>query len=464
MENKRGFYFKTPRGNTYYYDDITGYVNSIEESKYPVESLCYGTEIYETRVITAEEVEQELENQGYEQLTLIVTHECNIRCKYCAYSGEYDNYRKHTNINMDFEIAKRAVLMYFNYVRKKKLKKPLFVPEVSFYGGEPLLNFDLIEKTVEFIKNIYEGKVRYNLTTNACLLDKKKMKFFAENEFILSISLNGYKEEHDRLRVYPNGKGTYSNAMNVIHQLNEMYPEYFRERCYVIGVYDTGTDLEQVEQFFEQEELLKNKLLLYAPVIDYGTKWYEQYTEIERERFKLQIDKLRDEYIENIKTGKKASQIQRALFGAGNIQIVNRMINCSIGEITRGLLPNVGACIPGHKLAVDPYGVVHACEKVNDKMPFGTVDEGINFVKIAEILNEYNDTLAPVCINCPISRFCPHCYQALLDDHGDFDLSRLKPCSFYIEARREQMIQFYDMLEDNVPVETFFKYGGEKDE
>ena len=87
MENKRGFYFKTPRGNTYYYDDITGYVNSIEESKYPVESLCYGTEIYETRVITAEEVEQELENQGYEQLTLIVTHECNIRCKYCAYSG-----------------------------------------------------------------------------------------------------------------------------------------------------------------------------------------------------------------------------------------------------------------------------------------------------------------------------------------------------------------------------------------
>lgn len=464
MENKRGFYFKTPRGNAYYYDDITGYVNSIEKNKYPEEILCYGKQTYKSKTITPEEVKRELENQGYEQLTLIVTYECNIRCKYCAYSGQYDNYREHTNINMSFEIAKRAVLMYFAYVRRKKLKKPLFVPEISFYGGEPLINFELIRKVVEFVKIIYDGKVRYNLTTNACLLEQKKMKFFAENEFILSISLNGYKEEHDRLRVYANGKGTYSDAMKAIYQLNELYPEYFEKYCYVIGVYDVGTDLEQVEHFFEQEELLKNKLLLYASVIDYGTNWYDQYKEGEKDRFKKQIDKIRRTYIENVKKGKKISQIQRTLFGGGNIQIVNRMMNCSIEEVTRNLLPNIGACIPGHKLAIDPYGIIHACEKVNDKMPFGTVDEGINFVKIAEILNQYNDTLGPSCVNCPISRFCSHCYQALLDDQGNFDLSRLKPCSFYIEARREQMIQIYDMLEENIPLETFFENGGKTNE
>lgn len=464
MENKRGFYFKLPSENIYYYDDITGLVNGIDKSHYYNENICYGKEVYKTEKITAEKVEEELIVNGYDQLTLIVTHGCNIRCKYCAYSGEYDNNRVHSNINMDFEIARKALLMYFGYVRRKRVKFPLFVPEISFYGGEPLLNFDLIEQAVNFIKVIYEGKVSYNITTNACLLDDKKMRFFAENKFILSISLNGNREEHDRLRVFADGRGTYDYAIMAIKRLHDIYPDYYKELCYVVGVYDHGTNLQQIEEFFEKEEILKGKLLLYAPVIDYGTDWYNQYTETDRKTFLKQIEKLKQQYLDNTKNEKPKSQLQKALFYLGDLQMVNRPVNCTIHEITKGLFPNVGTCIPGHKLAIDPYGVIHACEKVNDKMPLGNVEEGLNYDKIAEILNKYNSTLGPQCVNCPIRRLCPHCFQALLDNQGDFDLSRLKPCSFYVNARINQMIQTYDLLEANVPMDEFLKGIGVENE
>ena len=97
-------------------------------------------------------------------------------------------------------------------------------------------------------------------------------------------------------------------------------------------------------------------------------------------------------------------------------------------------------------------------------MPFGTVDKGVDYEKIAGILNKYNATLAPLCMNCPISRFCPHCYQTLIDEQGDFDLSRVKTCRFHIKAKISQMIQIYDMLEENVSIDTLVGNRGEENE
>lgn len=461
METKRGFYFKTPSNTTYYYDDITGNIESVEY--YTGNSVCYGNNEYKKKEITADDVKKELISRGYDQLTLIVTQACNIRCKYCMYSGEYDNTRQHTDINMDFYTAKNALLMYFNYVKEKKKRIPLFVPQVSFYGGEPLVNFALIERVINFIKEIYNGRVIYNITTNACLLDEKKMDFFAENNVTLSISLNGDKEEHDRLRVFANGKGTYDYAFHAIKKMHEKHPQYFEKSCYVVGVYDYGTDLERIEKFFESEKLLKEKLLLYVPVIDWGTTWYDQYTEEDRKKYHDQLNRLRARYFSNVKAGKKETQVQKALFHMSNLQVINRPVNCTIQEVTSNLLPSFGTCIPGHKIAVDPYGVLHACEKVNDKMPIGTVSEGLNFEKIAEILNRYNDTLGPKCVNCPISRLCPHCYQALLDGEGKFDISRVKSCEYYIQSKINQMIQTYDLLECHVTTDRIL-YGGESNE
>lgn len=132
-------------------------------------------------------------------LTLQVTQQCNLRCEYCAYSGMYEN-RVHTNKKMDFEMAKKAIDFFIEHSRESK------DIIVGFYGGEPLLMFPLIKQCVEYIESIVEGKkISYAMTTNGTLLNDEVADFLAEHEVILSISLDGSKEEHNLHRKFASG-------------------------------------------------------------------------------------------------------------------------------------------------------------------------------------------------------------------------------------------------------------------
>lgn len=99
-------------------------------------------------------IEQHILKEGLSQLILSVTEDCNFRCKYCTFSEEFNNNRNHSLKYMDFETSKKAINIYLKYI-KKGIKYNIFrVPVFCFYGGEPLLNFDLIKKSVDYIKSI----------------------------------------------------------------------------------------------------------------------------------------------------------------------------------------------------------------------------------------------------------------------------------------------------------------------
>ena len=124
------------------------------------------------------------------QLILQVTQNCNLRCKYCVYSGSYVN-RTHSNKRMSFETAKKAVDFYYRHNRNKKNAI------IGFYGGEPLLEMDLIKRVVEYSKKLFEGKfIVFNITTNATLLTEDIIHFFNDNNIGLTISLDGPKSVH----------------------------------------------------------------------------------------------------------------------------------------------------------------------------------------------------------------------------------------------------------------------------
>ena len=114
----------------------------------------------------------ELLANNIHMLILQVTQNCNLRCEYCVYSGSYIN-RHHSNKRMSFETARKAIDFYIqNSSQTDKLR-------FGFYGGEPTLEKELIEKCVDFIKLNARGKdTEFHITTNATLLDKEKMDFF----------------------------------------------------------------------------------------------------------------------------------------------------------------------------------------------------------------------------------------------------------------------------------------------
>jgi Arylsulfatase regulator (Fe-S oxidoreductase) len=124
-------------------------------------------------------------------LILQVTQQCNLRCKYCAYSGNYYN-RSHTSNRMDFETAKKAIDFYLK--RSEKADQLA----LSFYGGEPLLEFELIKKCVSYIlQRKGDKKILFTMTTNGTLMTEDVIEFLVKYEFNLMISLDGDKKSHD---------------------------------------------------------------------------------------------------------------------------------------------------------------------------------------------------------------------------------------------------------------------------
>ena len=137
-------------------------------------------------------------------LCLHVSHDCNLRCKYCfASTGDFGTGHRMT---MDFETAKRAI----DFVIARSGKRRNI--EVDFFGGEPLMAMDTVKKTVEYARSIEKerGKCfRFTITTNGVLLNDENIEYINREMSNAVLSLDGRKEVNDRMRPTINGKGSY---------------------------------------------------------------------------------------------------------------------------------------------------------------------------------------------------------------------------------------------------------------
>ena len=136
-------------------------------------------------------------------LCLHVAHTCNLSCSYCfASQGRYHGDRA----LMSFEVGKRAMdFLIENSGTRRNL-------EVDFFGGEPLMNFDMVKKLVAYCREqekIHNKNFRFTMTTNGVLLSDENIKYFNENMDNCVLSLDGRKEVNDRNRLTVNGKGSY---------------------------------------------------------------------------------------------------------------------------------------------------------------------------------------------------------------------------------------------------------------
>ncbi|WP_033164062.1 radical SAM protein [Clostridium sp. KNHs205] len=143
---------------------------------------------------------------GFTVLTLNIIHECNLRCKYCF---EEIDFRQDT-LKMTKDIAIIAIDKFIKQLHGKQ-------GYIIFTGGEPLLNYRLIQYLVQYIKNT-KVNISYMIKTNGTLLTEEKIKFLIENKFDVQISLDGFRKVNDLNRIYPDGSGTYDKVISVIDQ------------------------------------------------------------------------------------------------------------------------------------------------------------------------------------------------------------------------------------------------------
>ena len=161
-------------------------------------------------------------------MCLNVAHDCNLRCRYCfASTGDFGGGRK----LMPFEVGKAAIDFLL------KSAGPRRNLEVDFFGGEPLMNFDVVKQIVRYARAAEKeaGKnIRFTITTNGMLLDDDKIDFINREMYNVVLSIDGRPEVHDRMRPRVDGTGSYDT---ILPKLRRLVEKRNHQNYYVRGTY-----------------------------------------------------------------------------------------------------------------------------------------------------------------------------------------------------------------------------------
>lgn len=362
------------------------------------------------------------------RITLQLTQECNLRCKYCVYSGDKNiKQRSHSNKRMSWETAKRAVdFLYNRTIDSSKVN-------IGFYGGEPIIEFQNIKRIVDYSETLFSGKdLSFSITTNGTLLNDDIIRFFDEHNISLMISLDGPKQINDANRVFANGKGTYDVVMSNIRHLQSISPEY-AEKLIVSMVIDPENDFDCINTIcIDGNEL--TDINISPSIVDKeydgkATTFSEEYDKkYEYQKF-LSILSYLGRYPRN-RTSPIANNMVKAA-----IDNYNRM-KTSVGLYATDV-PS-GPCIPGQmRLFVDVTGKLFPCERVSEKssaMCIGTIDSGFDFEKVYNMLN-IGALTEDKCKTCWAFRYCSICAKKA--DSGGLGLSALKKLASCVESQNE---------------------------
>ena len=148
-------------------------------------------------------------------LCLHIAHDCNLACRYCfAGEGEYKGDRS----LMSLEVGKKALdFLVANSGNRRNL-------EVDFFGGEPLMNFDVVKELVAYgreLEKTHDKHFRFTLTTNGVLLRDDVIEFANKEMDNIVLSIDGRKEVHDHMRPFKNGKGSYDFILDKFKKVAE---------------------------------------------------------------------------------------------------------------------------------------------------------------------------------------------------------------------------------------------------
>jgi len=384
--------------------------------------------------LSKKEIIYNLDN-NINQLTLEITEKCNLRCTYCIYSGKFRYKRVHSDKSMSFDIAKRAIDFYIEHSKENEK------PSITFYGGEPLCNFDLVKKCIEYAKSRTTKSILFGITTNGTLLSPRVSNYLLKNDCSITISLDGPQSIHDKYRVFPSGKGTYSIIMK---NLKSIPSENISFNVTISPPYE----LKKIKDYFdhlsigEREYMINITLVAKEDSSLFRCNKQDCFTEL-----KSQIIGIRQEFKNNLIEGMgNRSPFLRYFFQKNLLEIKKRGIFEKFGDFQ---YPN-RICIPGkRKLFVNTLGDFFICENMTDFRSIGNVFTGFNYIEIFNILDEYIKYCNIDCLDCWAIRLCNFCFVAVKKGPVlDLDRKRIK-CK-KMKERLQASLEFYlEILEKN---------------
>lgn len=314
-------------------------------------------------------------------LCLHIAHDCNLACRYCfAEEGEYHGHRA----LMSYEVGKKALDFLIEHSGSRRNL------EVDFFGGEPLLNWQVVKDLVAYGRRqekIHNKNFRFTLTTNGVLLNDEVQEFVNREMANVVLSIDGRKEVHDHMRPFRNGKGSYDL---VLPRFRKLADSRNQEKYYVRGTFT------RYNRDFSRDVLhladLGFRQISVEPVVGTEEEEYALRPEDLPEIF-AEYDRLAAEMVRRYGTDEDFTFFHFMLDLTGGPCVAKRLSGCGSGT---------------EYLAVTPWGDLYPCHQFvgEEKYRMGNVDEGIVRTDVREEFRNCNVYSKEKCRDCFARFYC----------------------------------------------------------
>ena len=314
-------------------------------------------------------------------LCLHIAHTCNLNCAYCfASQGKYNGERA----VMSFEVGKQALdFLVANSGKRRNL-------EVDFFGGEPLMNFDVVKELVAYARSIekeHNKNFRFTLTTNGMLINDDVIEFANKEMSNVVLSLDGRKEIHDRYRVDYAGKGSWER---IVPKFQKLVKAREGKNYYMRGTF-THENPDFLEDIKTMLDLGFTELSMEPVVCAPGDP--SELTPQDMEIVKDQYEKLAELMLQKDDEGKPFTFYHYMIDLKGGPCIYKRISGCGSGT---------------EYMAVTPWGDLYPCHQFvgDDKYLLGNVWDGVSNTAIQEEFASCNVYARPDCKDCWAKLYC----------------------------------------------------------
>lgn len=340
------------------------------------EGQLYTEDIYENYIDSFKKRETVVK-----ALCLHIAHDCNLACRYCfAEEGEYHGRRA----IMSYEVGKKALdFLVANSGNRTNL-------EVDFFGGEPLMNWEVVKQLVAYGRSLEEEhhkKFRFTITTNGVLLNDEILEFVNKEMGNMVLSIDGRKEVHDRMRPHRGGQGSYDE---IVPKFKKAAESRGQMNYYVRGTY-THYNTDFAKDVLHLADL-GFKQISVEPVVAPETEDYA-IREEDLPQLLAQYDELAEEMLKRRKEGNGFNFFHFMIDLEGGPCVAKRLSGCGSGT---------------EYLAVTPWGDLYPCHQFvgNEDFLMGNVDEGVLRTDIRDEFKQCNVYAKEKCKDCFAKFYC----------------------------------------------------------
>lgn len=328
-------------------------------------------------------------------MCLHIAHDCNLRCSYCfASQGDFKGDRSF----MTLEVGKKALeYLVENSGNRRNL-------EVDFFGGEPLMNFDLVKELVYYGRELEKKNnkhFRFTITTNGVLLDEEKMDFINEHMDNVVLSLDGRKEVNDNMRKTISGEGSYDI---ILPKFKEMVNKREDKDYYIRGTFTSfNLDFSKDAKDFYDKGFKKISIepVVTSPDMDYALRKEHLDTIME------EYEKFSKEYIEIKRKDKDFLFFHFMIDLNQGPCLIKRAVGCGAGS---------------EYMAVTPEGELYPCHQFvgDEQFKIGDVFKGVINKQLREQFRKANVYNKEECRNCWARFYCSGgCHANAYNFHKD---------------------------------------------